>query len=95
MLLHCVACPDVSCAVARYPFDDHNAPPFELFLPFCQDVVSGWLGSRWDDTPAPDFLLTVSFVVCDCLRHSTRGSARTLTTSSLCTAKPAKAGRAS
>lgn len=24
--------------VALYQFDDHNAPPFELMLPFCSDV---------------------------------------------------------
>jgi protein-tyrosine phosphatase len=23
----------------RYPFDDHNAPPFVLFEPFCLDVA--------------------------------------------------------
>ena len=24
--------------VRRFPFDDHNAPPLSLFLPFCQSV---------------------------------------------------------
>ncbi|KAI9222623.1 hypothetical protein BC828DRAFT_16760 [Blastocladiella britannica] len=30
--------------VAHYPFDDHNAPPFALILPFCDDVKK-WLAA--------------------------------------------------
>lgn len=30
--------------VAKYPFDDHNPPPMQMFLPFCLDVKQ-WLDS--------------------------------------------------
>lgn len=45
-----VAMPILSCcrfgassyvvSVAKYPFDDHNAPPFTLMEPFCKDVAN-------------------------------------------------------
>lgn len=28
--------------VSKYPFDDHNPPPMQMFLPFCEDVME-WL----------------------------------------------------
>jgi phosphatidylinositol-3,4,5-trisphosphate 3-phosphatase/dual-specificity protein phosphatase PTEN len=24
--------------VANFPFDDHNAPPFQLMQPYCEDM---------------------------------------------------------
>ena len=31
--------PVINIAVVCYPFDDHNAPPFTLIQPFCEDVA--------------------------------------------------------
>jgi protein-tyrosine phosphatase len=29
-----------STLVAKYPFDDHNAPPFQLMEPYCEDMAT-------------------------------------------------------
>jgi phosphatidylinositol-3,4,5-trisphosphate 3-phosphatase/dual-specificity protein phosphatase PTEN len=34
--------------VERFPFDDHNAPPFEIITPFCRSVDE-WLCSHQDN----------------------------------------------
>lgn len=34
--------------VGLYPFDDHNAPPFELLVNFCRDVAA-WLAEHEDN----------------------------------------------
>ena len=34
--------------MATYPFDDHNAPPFELIKPFCDDMDL-WLKDNDDN----------------------------------------------
>ena len=33
-----VVCLFFQTLVANYPFDDHNAPPFQLMKPYCEDM---------------------------------------------------------